>query len=122
MPNEVIIPFFIIIFIVAFLINFIIDLIKIKKRKFKKMSEIQYLINKFDLDINKMNYKKISFIISLINAFIMATVTTVISKIDAPMIIQLLCGFILLFAMIYGIYELYGRKLRKNMKKKGSKK
>ena len=124
MSKEFIVYFYILIFVVVFLINLIMDLIKIKKRKFRKIGEIQYLVNKFNLDINKIKYKSTSICISLINAFIIATVTTVISVIDAAMAIQLLCGFVLLFALIYSLYEIYGRILIKKgcQKKKGSNK
>ena len=123
MPREFIIYFYILVFMIVFLVNFIMDLIKIKKRKFKKIGEIQYLVNKFNLDINKIKYKTTSLTISLINAFIIATVTTIDSFLDAIMAIQLLCGFVLLFVLIYMLYEIYGRILiKKGYKKKGSKK
>ena len=115
---------YIFIFAVIFLITFIMDLLKIKKRKFKKIGEVQYLVNKFKLDINKINYKNTCLIISLINAFIISTVTLVIFMIDTMMTLQLLVGFILLFTLIYILYEIYGRILIKKgyQKKKGSKK
>ena len=122
MPKEFIIYFYILVFIIVFLVNFILDLLKIKKRKFKKIGEVQYLVNKFKLDINKINYKKIVFTISLINAFIIATTTTLVSFLNAMLAIQLLCGFVILFTLIYSVYEIYGRYLAKTLKKKGSKK
>ncbi|MBE6161830.1 MAG: hypothetical protein E7158_06400 [Firmicutes bacterium] len=120
---------FIIIFIVVFLITYIMDLIKIKKKKTKKIGEVQYLINKFNLSPTKLKYKKVCLVISLLNAFIIATVTSIISLLDVPMALQFLVGFILLFALIYSLYEIYGRILvkkgyekNKQTKKKGSKK
>ena len=114
---------YIFIFIVIFLVTFIMDLLKIKKKKIKKIGEVQYLVNKFKLDINKINYKRTCLIISLINAFIIATVTLIIFVIDTAMTLQLLVGFVLLFSLIYVMYEIYGRILiKKGYQKKGSKK
>ena len=123
MQKGIILYFYILVFVLVFLVNLIMDLIKIKKKKFRKIGEIQYLVNRFNLDINKIKYKSTSVCISLINAFIIATVTTVVSFLDAVIAIQLLCGFVLLFALIYMLYEIYGRILiKKGYKKKGSKK
>ena len=105
--------FYAVIFIVVFLVTYVMDLIKIKRKKFKKIGEMQYLVGKFKLDINRINYKIHCLIISLINAFIISTVTLVISLVDAIMAIQLLVGFVLLFALIYSLYEIYGRILVK---------
>lgn len=115
--------FYVIVFTVVFLITYIFDLIKIKRKKQKKIGEMQYLIEKFKLDSNKINYKFNCFIISVMNAFIIATVTTVISMVKTIMTLQLLIGFVLLFALIYSLYEIYGRILVKKgySKKKGSK-
>ena len=112
------------IFVVVFLLTLVMDLFKIKKKKFKKIGEVQYMINKFKLDVNKLNYKKTCIIISLINAFIISTVTIIIYSIDVSMVLQLLVGFILLFSLIYVLYEIYGRILIKRgyQQKKGSKK
>ena len=101
------------IFVVIFLITFIMDLLKIKKRKFKKIGEVQYLVNKFKIDTNKISYKKTCLVISLINAFIISTVTIIIFVVDVHMTLQLLLGFVLLFSLIYIMYEIYGRILIK---------
>ena len=87
-----------------------------KKKKIelnKEFGEINYLTAKFKLDKNKLNYKSCILWISLINAFIIAFVSTVISAIPAKIIWQLLVGFVLIFALIYSLYEIYGRILVK---------
>lgn len=105
--------FFLIIYILVFLITYIMDLIKIKKKKHKKIGEIQYLVSKFKLDINKLNYKKVCLVISFLNAFIISSVTLVISVLKTNMTLQLIVGFVLLFSLIYSLYEIYGRILVK---------
>ncbi len=123
MPDSFYIYFYIALLVVVFLVTYIMDLIKIKKKKTNKIGEMQYLISKFKLDKNKINYKKSCMIISIINAFIIATVITVISMIKLHMTIQLAVGFILLFSLIYSMYEIYGRILaKKYYKKTGGKK
>lgn len=120
--------FFIAVYILVFLFTYVLDLIKIRKRKKSKIGEISYLVTKFKLDKNKLNYKKISFDIAIINGFIISLTTTIVALVDVALTIQLLLGFVLLFALIYSLYEIYGRHLKnkeerminKNKKKKGS--
>ena len=93
---------------------------KNKKKNKKKINkkdiqfgEINYLIGKFKLDKKKINYKTAILWISIINAFIISFVSTVISAIPAHIIWQLLVGFVLIFGLIYALYEIYGRILVK---------
>ena len=83
------------------------------------MMEIVYLTSKFNLDKNKIHYKPVLLWCALINGFIISLVSTIIVNIKLHMMWQLLIGFVLLFALIYAIYEIYGRHLvRKGWKKK----
>ena len=84
-----------------------------KKVANKEFGEINYLVGKFKLDKKKINYKSAILWISIINAFIISFVSTVISAIPAHMLWQLLVGFVLIFALIYALYEVYGRILVK---------
>ncbi len=86
---------------------------KLKRKKEKTIGEISYLIRKFHLDVRKIDYWKMILPISLINAFIISFVATVIMLFPVNMIWQLLIGFVLLFFLIYAIYEIYGRHLVK---------
>lgn len=112
------------VFIVVFLINFLwifkrgyenIEKQK-KKKKNKKLEEfvgLSYLIPKFKLDINKMNLNYVFFMVSLINAFIISFVFVVITIIPWDMGFSMLLGFVLLFGLIYALYEILGRGLVK---------
>ena len=89
------------------------------KKKKEQMMEIVYLTSKFNLDKNKIHYKPVLLWCALINGFIISLVSTIIVNIKLHMMWQLLIGFVLLFALIYAIYEIYGRHLvRKGWKKK----
>ena len=112
------------VFIVVFLINFWWifkrGYEKIKKQKSKKKNKkleefvgLSYLIPKFKLDINKMNLNYVFFMVSLIDAFIISFVFVVITIIPWDMGFSMLLGFVLLFGLIYALYEILGRVLVK---------
>ena len=114
-------------FIVLFLIVFIIDYFFINKRKLKTLeskkkgknkktksiSEIDYLVAKFKLNVKKLDKDKVIIWIALINSFIISMVSTVILLMPFKLIWQLLIAFVLLFCLIYALYEIYGRHLKK---------
>ena len=86
---------------------------KKKKEVSSEIGELNYLVAKFKLDKKKINYKSAILWISFINAFIISFVSTVISAIPGHIIWQLLVGFVLIFILIYSLYEIYGRILVK---------
>ena len=89
---------------------------KNKKRKKDELTEISYLVGKFKLDKNQLPLNKILIIISLINAFIISLVAVVVLLLNTNIILELIVGFILLIALIYAIYEIYGRYLESRYK------
>ncbi len=110
------------VFIAVFLVNFlwIFKRGNIKKQKKKKKNKkledfvgLSYLIPKFKLDINKMNLNYVFFMVSLINAFIISFVFMVVTIIPWNVGFSMLLGFVLLFGLIYALYEIYGRILVK---------
>lgn len=106
--------FFLIVGVIVFLFDYIFVLKrKLKNKKFKndQIMEINYLISKFNLDKNKILYKPMCLYCALINGLIISGVVTIISNIKLKMIWQLLIGFVILFGLIYAIYEIYGRHL-----------
>ena len=108
--------FFLLVFLLVYIVEFYIiskDKTKYKKRIDKITSQDIYLINRFNLDDKRVNIRLMNFHVSIINAFIISSVTTIISLTKLSMILQLLIGFVLLFALIYSLYELYGRHLKK---------
>ena len=113
-----------IIFLFLFIIIFIVDYFFIKKRYLKNLKkkknkkelmEINYLVNKFKLDKNKLALNKLLPIISAINAFIIAIVYVTILVFDTYLIVKFIIGFFLLIALIYAMYELLGRYLERTI-------
>lgn len=85
------------------------------KKKDKKIyiMELQYLINHFKLDIKKIDLEYVIKWFAFLNAFIIAFTSAVIMLLPWNMFFQLLVGFVLLLALIYSLYELFGRHLVK---------
>ncbi len=114
-----------ILFVILFIIVFVFDYLFIKRRylkringkkkvkKNKELTEVAYLVGKFKLDKTKLPLNILCFIFSLINAFIIALVSVVVILCNTYYILELIIGFILLIALIYAIYELLGRYLKK---------
>ena len=93
-----------------------------KKRKnkttFKMMNEGTFLIKRYNLVETKINLKKMNFGIANCNALIIAFTSTFISAIDIKIYYKFAIAFVLLFALIYAIFEIYGRYLNKKWGKK----
>ncbi len=83
-----------------------------KKKKEPEVGELNYLVYKFKLDKNKLNWKSLAIMIPLINSFIMSLVVSILELIPVKTIFKLLIAFVLLFALIYALYEIYGRYLK----------
>ena len=114
----------IIVFLVLFIVIFVFDYFFIKRKYLKKkrkkknneLMELSYLINKFNLNRDTLNLKRLLFCISFINAFIISLVSVTVLAIDTYVILKFIIGFILLIALIYAIYELLGRFLERKYK------
>lgn len=131
MKYESVIYIFIVLLIVVFLVDYYFinkrKLILInnkgmtkkgKKKKVKNISEIDYLVGKFKLNEKKLNKDRVIIWISLINSFIIASVSSVVMLMPFKIMWQLLIAFVLLFGLIYALYEIYGRYLKKMEVKK----
>ncbi len=88
---------------------------KSKKNKNDPLNfmEFTYLKNKFKLDINKINVLYILRLIGIIDAFIISLTGTIVYYIPGPLLWKYLVGFAILFALIYSLYEVFGRYLVK---------
>lgn len=112
-----IVLFYGILFIVVYIFNYLMNYRKVKKKKYQNIGEMNYLIYKFKLDKNKINYKREILYISLLNSFIISSVGTFVTCLNLKIFLQLIIGFVLLFALIYSLYEIYGRHLQKKLTK-----
>lgn len=83
-----------------------------KKKKIKNISEVDYLTAKFKLKENNLNLDSIIMVISLINAFIISLVSSIVMLLPFAIMWQLIIAFALLFGLIYSLYEIYGRHLK----------
>lgn len=88
------------------------------KTTFKMMNEGTFLIKRYNLDDTKIDLKKMNFGIANCNALIIAFTSTFISAIDIKIYYKFAIAFVLLFALIYAIFEIYGRYLNKKWGKK----
>ena len=104
-------------FISAYVLSFIVYYIYLKKSKKKdELLEIEYLIKKFNLPKNKESKNRIKSIMSLVNPLIIALTFIVVISIDS-FILGVLIGFVIMVVLIYSIYEIIGRILKKEKSK-----
>ena len=103
----------ILVFGIMFFVYFFLLSKKINKGNMNRIGEFAYLIKRFSLDQKKINMNYMKLGICIINAFIISFVSNFIMLIPVSMVFRLLIGFVLLFALIYALYEIYGRLLKR---------
>ena len=102
--------FFFVLYLLFFLIFYLTNLKKVKSKKYENLREINDLAKRFKIDKKKINYK--------INGFIVSSVGVFVTYLEIPSAFQLALGFILLLALTYSLYEMYGRFLKRKVNKK----
>jgi len=110
----------IICFLIAFIIIYLFYLLTVilqKKKydKFKTSNQVMYFVNKYKLNVNKIDIKKFINIISLTNSFIIALVFAIVIKIESN-ILMLLIGLIILIPLMLICYHFIGKYLQKEEK------
>ena len=108
-------------FIVMFLIVFLVYLLFINKRKYNysllnENDQVKIFINRYKINIEKVNYKYLLSVIAFINSFIIAFTATIITNINS-IIWSLIVCFVVLCILVYSMYEIAGRYF-KNLEKK----
>lgn len=104
---------YLITFCVIYLLYFLLVVNRKKAiNKFKNSMEVKYLMNKYSINIDKVNIKKLANMVALSNSFIITTVFIVIIFID-NFILKMLVAFVILFPLIIIIYWLLGKILKK---------
>lgn len=123
---------YLIMFVGLFIIIFVIDYFLINKKrlnliknkgktkkgknkKVKSIGEIDYLIAKFHLKESKLNKDQVIIWVSIINSFIISFTSCIVMMLNTKKIWQFLIAFVLLFSLIYALYEIYGRSLVKKV-------
>ena len=121
--------FFLVVLVLLFLIDYFFFLrVKLKrinnkkeeksKKKKSNILEIDYVSAKFKIKKEKLYKTSVLLWIALINSFIISLVSTIITIIPGMFIIRILIGVLLLFLLIYSIYEIFGRRLEKKYNSK----
>ena len=97
---------FLISFIVVFLLYqlFIVRRAKSKKNP-KEPFEVTYLTTKYKLDLEKVNYKKLLRVISIVSSFDIALVVSIIVLLKS-FILEIIVGFISILVIILVSYHL----------------
>ncbi len=109
---------FILTFLFVFVIYELFLVRKAKKNKAKKKPvEVQYLVNRYHIDLKKVNYKKLLNVISFVSSLDIAIVVTIISLVD-NMFLQLALGFVTIFIVILISYDIVGKVYQKKGMKK----
>lgn len=104
-------------FLASYLIIFLVYVFIINRKKktyadAKKMTDVTYLTTKFKLDKRKTDYNTLKWYINFINPLIISTTFVVISNIKS-FTMSLLVGFVVMLVLIYSLYEIIGRILKK---------
>lgn len=109
-------------FILIFLIVLIVSFVFINKKKksyskLKKTDAIKMFIARYNIDVRKISYKKILNVVTLISSFIISFASTLVLYIDSILWAILVC-FVVTLLLIYTLFEIAGRTLKKMEEKK----
>ena len=97
---------FLIAFIIVFLLYRIIIVSRAKsKKKPKEPLEVTYLVNKYKLDLEKVSYKRLLNVISIVSALDIALVVSIIVLLKS-FILEMIVGFISTLVIILASYHL----------------
>ena len=107
----------IILFILTFIFVFIIyELFIIRKAKRKnskkKPIEVIFLTSKYKLDLNKIEYRKLLRIISIVSSLDISILVTIVILFDNT-IVQILVAFIAIMPIVFISYGLIGKYYKK---------
>ncbi len=111
-------------YIVCFLLSFIIVYLfymvtvvlqKNKYEKFKKSNQVLYFVNKYKLNVNKIDIAKFVRIIALVNSFIVAASFTVVIEVSNVMLL-ILIGLLTIIPLTLICYHFIGVYLQKEAK------
>jgi hypothetical protein len=83
-----------------------------KLEKYKKSTEVVYLVKKYKLNLNDLNFKKLANILGLTNGIIISFGVLITSMVD-NYFLMILVGFISIFLLILIMYHLIGTYYKK---------
>lgn len=76
-----------------------------RERKIKEPVEVTYLVNKYNLDLDKIDYNKLLFVVSLVSSLDIALVVSIIMLLN-NFILGVVIGFISILGIILLSYHL----------------
>lgn len=100
-------------FITSYVIIFLLYALYIyrrKKKDFKKTLEVDYLVSKFKL--RKVDYNRLKWILTIINPLIISITFLVVININS-FVLGVMIGFVIMMLLIYSLYEILGRYLKR---------
>ena len=100
-------------FAFAYLVTFLGYFIMLRKKKRKKeLAEMTYIIEKFKLERNTKLLNKLKWILNFINPFIISIAFIIIINVKS-LVLGAMIGFVIMVLLVYAIYEIIGRILKK---------
>ena len=103
-----------IVFIIIYLFYLLFVILRKKKmNNFLDNTYVLYLIRVYKLNKEKLNIKKLSHLIALSNAFIIATTFIIISFVK-NFILMMLLAFVVLIPLQLGVYHIIGKYLKRS--------
>lgn len=105
--------FTIAVFIITFGVFYFNYCQKLKRKDYQKLTELNFFIKKYNLNKKILNYQRVLFVTAIINASIISFVATLIYFLPINYAFRFLIAFVLLIALIYSLYEIYGRYLER---------
>lgn len=85
---------------------------KIKEKK--ELAEVRFLVTKYKLDLDKVNYNKLLLVVSLVSSFDITLIVTIITLFDSYLVSFILAAVLVLpivmisYWLVYKFYEKKG--------------
>ena len=104
-------------FVLMFLVIYLVYLLFVNRKKsnyyaLKENDFIKMFVKRYNINIEKVNYKLLINVIALINSLIIAFTSTIILKIES-IIWSIIVAFVVLFLLEYSLFEIVGRYFKK---------
>jgi hypothetical protein len=100
-----------------FLIIFLVYLLVVNRRKYNysllnENDQVKIFINRYKINIEKVNYKYLLSVIAFINSFILSLTSAIIFRID-NVLLSICVSFIIIFSLIFILFEIAGRYFKR---------
>jgi hypothetical protein len=113
---EVLIDFLVIFVLVCLFYLLVLNRSKKDFNKLKPNDFIRMFVLKYNIDIEKINYNLMINLIAVINSFIIAITSAIIIKIEG-FIWSLIACFVILFILVFVLFDMAGKYIKKTEKK-----